>query len=213
MSKGRSRRAAGSAVSQALLLLLATFALAQTTLRPARAVADEPTVVPCDGFLLGYDGPVKQRQCLIADVHDGTQTMKTHQMMLVDHAFFVLVNYIESGFKTYLPIRKLDEIAQDSRLFSETGDWLEPRRILGLEVAVFNGILKGRQYPDVCAIFSRYSGDPGNQYDSTLGPAFKNHVVGYYCAVPASLTPEQRGEAFYAIVREVIAKLRLPAAE
>jgi hypothetical protein len=196
-----------------ICLLLASMALGLGALLPALGWADEPAPVSCDGFPISYAGGAKQRQCLVANVADGIQTMQTHQLMVVDRAFFLLVNYIESGYKTYLPEHKLDEIVEDSRLFAGTADWLTPQSIQGIDVAVFSGMLKGRQYPDVCAIFSRYSGNPGNDYDSSFGPAFKNHVVGYYCVVPASLAVEQRGEGFYSVVQGVIAQLRLPPVE
>jgi len=192
--------------------LVLAFALLAPAFSPA-ARADEPVAVSCDGFIPGYDGPGTHRQCVEADVSDGTETMKVHQMMVADKDFFMLVNYIEGGYKTYLPQKRLPEIVQDQRRFSATTDWQDPRSILGLDVAVFVGVLKGSQFPSQCGIFSRYSGDPGGQYDSSRGPAFKNHVFGYYCALPESLASDQRGEGFYAILQDVIAKLRLPPAD
>jgi hypothetical protein len=179
----------------------------------ATALADGPVAVSCDGFIPGYDGPGSKRQCVEADVSDGTETWRTRQILVADKDFFMRVNYIESGYKTYLPQKQLPEIVQDQGRFSATTDWQDPRSILGLDVAVFVGVLKGSNFAGLCGVFSRYSGDPGNQYDSSKGPAFKRHVFGYYCALPESLTADQRGEGFYAILQDVITKLRLPPAE
>jgi hypothetical protein len=185
------------------------LALAVVTI-PLLARAQEPQAVPCEGFVIGYDGPAKQRSCVVVDVEQGTQTYKSSQLTVIDHAFFILTYYIESGFKTYLPQHTLQEMTDSSRVFDQTGDWREPRTIQGFDVAVFNGVLKGRQIPSICAVISRYSGDPGNQVDYSLGPGFKNHFTGYYCAVAESLTPAQQGDGFYAVVQDVIGKLRLP---
>jgi hypothetical protein len=186
------------------------LALVTAGFLPAGARAEDPVAVSCDGFVIGYQGPAKQRGCVIVNVEEGTQTYKSSQLTVIDHAFFILMYYIESGFKTYMPLHTLQEMTEDSKVFGATGDWQPQRSILGFDVAVFNGALKGREIPSVCAIFSRYSGDPGNGVDYTLGPGFKNHVVGYYCAVTASLTPEQQGEGFYAVVQNVIGQLTVP---
>jgi hypothetical protein len=179
---------------------------------PAGVRADDPVAVSCDGFVIGYQGPAKQRGCVIVKVDEGTQTYTSSQLTVIDHAFFILMYYIESGFKTYMPLHTLQEMTEDSKVFGATGDWLQQRSILGFDVAVFNGALKGRAIPSLCAIFSRYSGDPGNQVDYTMGPGFKNHLVGYYCAVTASLMPEQQGEGFYSVVQNVIGQLVVPPA-
>ena len=190
-------------------LFLPLLALAAAML-PAGAEAQDPQAVPCEGFIIGYDGPAKQRSCVIVQVNQGVQTYKSSQLTVIDHAFFILTYYIESGYKTYLPQHTLEEMTDSSRIFGQTGDWREPQTIQGFDTAVFTGVLKGRQIPSLCAVISRYSGDPGNQVDYSLGPGFKNHFTGYYCAVIQSLTPEQQGDGFYALVRDVIGKLRLP---
>ena len=190
-----------------LFLPLLAFAAAML---PAGAEAQDPQAVPCEGFIIGYDGPAKQRSCVIVQVNQGVQTYKSSQLTVIDHAFFILTYYIESGYKTYLPQHTLQEMTNSSRVFDQTGDWQEPRTILGFDVAVFDGVLRGRQIPSLCAVISRYSGDPGNTVEYTLGPGFKNHFTGYYCAVTEALTPEQQGDGFYSIVQDVVSKLRLP---
>ena len=191
------------------LPVLAAVTLAAVTIS-AELHAQEPQAVSCDGFVIGYDGPAKQRSCVIVNVEQGTQTYKSSQLTVIDHAFFILTYYIESGYKTYLPQHTLQEMTDSSRVFDQTGDWREPRTILGFDVAVFNGVLRGRQIPSLCAVISRYSGDPGNTVEYTLGPGFKNHFTGYYCAVTEALTPEQQGDGFYSLVQDVVSKLRLP---
>jgi len=194
------------------IFLLLGLVLLAAAIAPAAARAHDPVAVSCDGFVLGYQGPAKQRGCVVVKVEEGTQTYTSSQLTVIDHEFFILMYYIESGFKTYMPLHTLQEMTEDSKVFGATGDWLQQRSILGFDVAVFNGALKGREIPSLCAIFSRYSGDPGNQVDYTMGPGFKNHVVGYYCAVTASLPPEQQGEGFYAVVQNVIGQLVVPPA-
>jgi len=194
-------------------LQLAFIVLSALASRATQAIADQPVVVSCDGFALGYDGQAHQRKCMTAEVSDGTQTMKSQELIVIDQRFFLLVNFIDSGYRTYLSERSLPDMAEDGKLFRSTTDWQQKQSILGLDVAAFTGVLKGTQSDNECAIFSRYSGNPGNQYDSSLGPAYKKHVVGYYCVVPDSLTPAQQAEGFYPLVQAVLAKLRLPAAE
>ncbi len=194
-------------------LVLAATALGLGSLMPVRGWADEPAAVSCDGFLPGFDGEAKEKTCVIANVQDGTTTTNTRQLVVLDHAFFMIVLYDQAGYKTQLPEHSLEQIIDESHMFSAAGDWQTPQTIQGLDVAVFNGVLKGRKSSDICAVFSRYSGSPGNDYDSSFGPAFKNHVFGFYCAVPVSVAPEQQGEGFYSVVQGVIAQLRLPAAE
>jgi len=63
-----------------------------------------------------------------------------------------------------------------------------------------------------CAIFSRYSGNPGN-YEFDAGPGYPNRVVGYYCAPPGFLTPPQRGDGFYGLVETALGRLKLPPAD
>ena len=112
-----------------------------------------------------------------------------------------------------MPLHTLQEMTEDSKVFGATADWQPQQSILGFDVAVFSGALKGREIPSLCAIFSRYSGDPGNQVEYSMGPGFKNHLVGYYCAVPASLMLEQQGVGFYSVVQNVIGQLTVPPAD
>lgn len=194
------------------LLALSFIGLA-SLMCPAALRAQEPQSVPCDGFVIGYGGEAKQRSCVIVKVDQGTDTYKSSQLTVIDHTFFILMYYVESGYKAYLPQHSLQEMTDDSRIFSGAGRWQEPQNIQGFEVAVFDGVLKGRDLPSLCAVYSRYSGDPGNMIDQSRGPGFKNHLVGYYCAVTDSVPPEQQGSGFYAVVKDVIAKLQVPPVE
>ena len=80
------------------------------------------------------------------------------------------------------------------------------RFIGGLEVVAFNAVDKGDDYEMICAMFVRYYGQP-SVYN--VGGA-KNTIYGVYCAEPGMLTPDQQGTGFYAVMDEVIAKIRLP---
>jgi hypothetical protein len=195
----------GGKLLPALLILAAAVSL------PARA--QEPVAVSCDGFVIGYDGPAKQKGCVVVDVEQGPQTYKSSQLTVIDHTFFILMYYIESGFRSYLPEHGLREMTNSSNVFAQTGDWQAQRTIQGFEAAVFTGVLKGRQIPSICAVISRYSGTPGRDVDQSLGPGYKDHLTAYYCAVAESLTPEQQGAGFYELVRDVIGRLRVPPAE
>ena len=56
-----------------IFLLLALVMLA-AVIAPAGVRADDPVAVSCDGFVIGYQGPAKQRGCVIVKVEEGTQT-------------------------------------------------------------------------------------------------------------------------------------------
>ena len=178
------------------ILLLLALAMLMAVSSPRGARADDPVAVSCDGFVIGYQGAAKQRGCVVVKVDEGTQTYTSSQLTVIDHAFFILMYYIESGFKTYMPLHSLQEMTEDSKVFGTTGDWLQQRSILGFDVAVFNGALKGREIPSTCAVFSRYSGDPGNQVGLYDGPrASRTMLWAITAPSPPACRPISRAKA------------------
>ena len=176
------------------------------------ACAERPALageVPCDGFVLGYEGEVKHRKCTEERNASGMTAVEVKQGYFADHAFFILVVYVKSDWRTYLPMRTLQQLVLDGGLFSRTADWQPKRSVRGFEAAAFKGLVAQDGSLLDCAIFSRYFGNPGN-YEFTGGPGYPNHLEGYYCAEPGFLTPAQHGDGFYGLVESAIAKLRLP---
>ena len=116
-----------------------------------------------------------------------------------------MVTYRHAGSGTFFHRRPVEQLLARSS-FKHVQKWGVSRFIGGLEVVAFNAVDKGDDYEMTCAMFARYYGQPG-VYN---GGGVKNAIYGIYCAEPGMLTPDQQGIGFYAVMDEVIAKIRLP---
>lgn len=165
--------------------------------------------VSCDGFALGYDGAAKKKTCTVEDNSTSDMELETKILDVTDQTFSLWVTYDHAGMRTYIPSHSVTELLQGSSSFSHVQQWGVSRNVRGFDVVAFNAVPKGQNYELTCAMFVRYTGNPGN-YEFDGGPGARNATMGMYCADPGFLTPEQEKTGFYNVVDQVIAKLRLP---
>jgi hypothetical protein len=168
--------------------------------------------VPCDGFALGYNGAAKKKTCTVEDSSTADLELETKILDVSDQTFSLWVTYDHAGMRTYIPAHTVTELLSGSTSFSHVQQWGVSRNVRGFEVVAFNGVPRGQNYELTCAMFVRYTGNPGN-YEFDGGPGTRNATMGMYCADPGFLTPEQEKTGFYTVVDQVIARLRLPAAD
>jgi len=165
--------------------------------------------VSCDGFALGYDGTAKKKTCTVEDNSTGDMEVETKVLDVTDQTFSLWVTYDHTGMRTYIPSHPVTDLLRGSTSFSHVEPWGVSRNVRGFDVIAFNAVPKGQNFEMTCAMFVRYTGNPGN-YEFDGGPGTRNATMGMYCADPGFLTPEQEKTGFYNVVDKVIAKLRLP---
>jgi hypothetical protein len=187
-----------------LLVMLAMLAGPAMSARAAQ--------VSCDGFALGYTGEAKEKKCSVEDTSTGGLDSQAKILDVVDQTFSLYIEYQTSGFRTYMPAHSATELASGLTGFDRLDPLGAERQVRGFDVYAFKGVPKGKDYALICALFSRYSGNPGN-YEFPGGPGAKNMLYGVYCADPGFLTPAQQGAGFYTMVDLVISKLRLPSSD
>jgi hypothetical protein len=167
--------------------------------------------VSCEGFVLGYDGPAKKKVCAAEDTSTGNLESQSKTLQVTDQTFSLFVSYDHTGMRTYIPSHPVEDLLRDSS-FTHVQKWGVSRNIRGFQVIAFNGVGKGDDFELTCALFARYTGNPGN-YEFDAGPGTRNAVIGVYCADPGFLTPAQQKEGFYGVIDGMIARLRLPPAD
>ena len=165
--------------------------------------------VSCDGFALGYDGPAKKKTCTVEDNSTADLELETKILDITDQTFSLWVTYDHAGMRTYIPAHSVTDLLQ-SFSFTHVEQWGVSRNIRGFDVVAFNGVPKGVKYELTCALFARYSGNPGN-YEFDGGPGTRNATTGMYCVDPGFLSPAEEKTGFYDVVEHVIAKLHLPS--
>ncbi len=168
--------------------------------------------VSCDGFALGYDGEAKQKTCKVEDTSTGDLTSEAKVLDVLDHAFSLNLVYEHTGFRTYLPARSPTALLKELSGFDRITPIGSERHLRGFDVIAFDATPRGEAYVLLCALFVRYSGNPGN-YELPGGPGAKDAVRGVYCAEPGFLPPSEQGQGFYTVVDQTIARLRLPPAD
>jgi len=161
--------------------------------------------VSCEGFILGYDGEAKSKTCSAKDNTDHDLVWETKDIDVVDQTFSLWVRYRHAGTGTYFHRRSIEELLAGTS-FTHVQKWGVSRFIGGMEVVAFNGVDKGDDYEMTCAMFARYYGQ-ANVYNVS---GTKDTIYAIYCAEPGMLTPDQQGTGFYAVMDQVIAKIRLP---
>ena len=164
--------------------------------------------VPCDGFALGYDGEAKKKTCSVEDNSTADLELETKVLRVSDQTFSLWVSYDHAGMRTYIPSHSVTELLH-SFSFSNVQQLGVSRHIRGFDVVAFTGVAKGDNFLLTCALFARYTGNPGN-YEFDGGPGTRNATMGIYCADPGFLTPAEEKEGFYNVAEQVIAKLKLP---
>jgi hypothetical protein len=180
--------------------------LAAAIAAAAPALAGE---VSCSGFALGYDGPAKKTTCRSEDDSTGSMESRTDEIEVIDQAFNLWVSYHHTGLRTYIPSHTVMELLRGSS-FAQVEVLGISRSVRGFDTVAFTTVPSGKNYKLLCALFARYSGNPGN-YEFDGGPGTRNAVIGTYCADPGFLTPAQQGDGFYGVVEQTISKLRLPS--
>ncbi|MFI5016783.1 MAG: hypothetical protein ACHQHK_02445 [Dongiales bacterium] len=164
--------------------------------------------VPCDGFALGYDGEAKKKTCSVEDNSTADLELETKVLRVSDQTFSLWVSYDHAGMRTYIPSHSVTELLH-SFSFTNVQQLGVSRHIRGFDVVAFTGVPKGDNFLLTCALFARYTGNPGN-YEFDGGPGTRNATMGIYCADPGFLTPAEEKEGFYNVAEQVIAKLKLP---
>lgn len=186
------------------------LAAAWLSLSAATAFAGE---VSCDGFALGYDGPAEKKTCLTENTSTGDASAETKVLRVHDHDAYLSVAYEAAGTRTYLPFHSPRELLHVSS-FMDVQTWGPARQIGDFNTIAFNAVPAGGKSELACALFLRYSGNlPAGKVEYDAGPGAKDVVRGVYCALPASLTPDQQKEGFYTVAEQVIGKLSVPPAE
>jgi len=164
--------------------------------------------VSCDGFALGYDGSAEKKTCLDENTSTGDMTSEMKELRVHDHGSYLAVAYETTGTRTYLPFHSPRELLHVSS-FTDVQTWGPSRKIGEFDTIAFTGAPAGHDVQLACALFVRYSGNPGN-HELNGGPGAKDAVRGVYCATPASLTPAQQKDGFYSVVEQVLGKLTIP---
>ena len=166
--------------------------------------------VSCDGFALGYDGPAKKKTCTVQDNSTADLELETKTLDVTDQTFSLWVTYNHAGMRTYIPAHSVTDLLRSFSSFTHVEQWGVSRNIRGFDVVAFNGVPKGVKYELTCALFARYSGNPGN-YEFDGGPGTRNATTGMYCVDPGFLSPAEEKTGFYDVVEHVIARLHLPS--
>ena len=117
--------------------------------------------VPCDGFMLGYDGEAKTKTCTVEDNSSANLELETKVLDVSGQTFALWVSYDHAGMRTYIPFRSITEILRGTS-FSHVEPLGVSRHIKGFDVIAFNGVPNGKNYELTCALFSRYTGNAGN---------------------------------------------------
>jgi len=167
--------------------------------------------VSCDGFALGYDGEAKKKTCTVEDNSSANLELETKVLRVSGQTFSLWVSYDHAGMRTYIPSHSVEELLRGFS-FTNVQQLGVVRHLQGFEVIAFSGIPKGDNFLVTCALFARYTGNPGN-YEFDGGPGTRNATMGIYCADPGFLTPAQQKEGFYDVANEVLGKLKVPPAD
>ena len=69
---------------------------------PAGARADDPSRL-LRRLRHRLSGAGQERGCVIVKVEEGTQTYTSSQLTVIDHAFFILMYYIQTASRTTCP--------------------------------------------------------------------------------------------------------------
>jgi len=177
---------------------------------PAFAAADEVSPVSCDGFALGYDAPALQKTCEYGETSRGQTSWKTSRLQQRGDTYRLEVTYLQSGFRTYMVghsvTEELGQLAASG--FQHVVTIGDARNMRGFEAIAFNADEANARM--TCGLFVRFSGNPGN-YEFPGGPGSKNRTWGLYCSRQEYLSQPERGEGFYGLLEQVIAKLHVPA--
>src|SRR5262249_16945897 len=135
-------------------------------------------------------------------------SMESKSLDVDDQTFSLWVAYYHAQGRTYIPSHPIEELLH-GLTFSQVQQLGVSRKDRGFDVIAFDGVPSGANFVLTCALFARYTGNPGN-YEFDAGPGSKNLTMGVYCADPGFLAPAQQKEGFYDVVDKVIAKLHLP---
>jgi hypothetical protein len=188
--------------------ILAALALSAAALTKT-ASAGDLKVVDCNGFDLVYDDRSPNTKCFTVEDSGVQVSTKVDRIVVVTSSYELIFTYVAGGHRTYLPIETLQKQVDNAKFFSDTDAWLPERKYDGFDIAVFSGTVKDGEPPVNCAIFARYSGEPGN-YEFDGGPGYKNLAQGLYCALSGDAVLMNPPDNFYRVVETVIGKLHMP---
>ena len=169
----------GDVRGTSLLALIVACLLAVNATTGAASV--DYTPVSCDGFVLGYLGPVQQKKCATGEEIRGQVTSKRSQIEITDRLFYLIANYHVGEYRTYFPTHTPRQLLGWSKSFSQISNWRSLPDTQGYSVGAFNAMLDGKAVS--CAIFVRYAGNTTSHAEYPGGPGYKTVLEGYYCPI------------------------------
>jgi hypothetical protein len=171
-------------VTSLLALIVACLLVVNATTSVASV---DYTPVSCDGFVLGYLGPVQQKKCATGEEIRGQVTSKLSQIEITNRLFYLIANYHvylianyhEGEYRTYFPTHTPRQLLGWSKSFSQISNWRSLPDTQGFSVGAFNAMLDGKAVS--CTIFVRYAGNTTSHAEYPGGPGYKTVLEGYYC--------------------------------